>query len=108
MARHDFTEVNLYFYMHRINDFELIDFVKSQKQSRKLNSLLLRLLRRHILEERERLLGALLKSEEELGFLPDVSNSGYIQKDFIDLNDVAKSFLKIESELTLLKQRLSN
>lgn len=107
MARSDFSEMNLYFYLHRINDHEVIDYVKNLKASRKLNSLVLSLLRDHISKERQSLLAGLLESEKQLGFLPDISETRYIPRDLIDLDDLSKSILKIESELCSLKKRLS-
>lgn len=107
MARRNFTEFNIYLYMHSINDFELIDFVKSQKKSRKLNNLVIRLLRNHIAEERERLLNSITVAQNELGSLPDANDFrdiGYIQRDLIDLDQLKKSFLRIESEIRLLKE----
>jgi hypothetical protein len=103
MARADFTEMNLYFYMHRVHDFELISYVKSQKKSRSLNSLVLRLLKRHLREEKEKLVNQLLSHKDELGYLPEIQDSTIINRDLIDLDEVSKSFLKLQSELDLLK-----
>ena len=64
MARPHLTEMNLYFYMHSIRDFELIDYLKTKKKERKLNSLILNLLRKHIAEERNALVNQLLESEK--------------------------------------------
>lgn len=103
MTRTNFTEVNLHFYMHRVHDFEVISYVKAKKQSRSLNSLLLRLLKRHILEEKENLINDLLDKKEKLGFLPDLPDSGFVTRDFIDLQEIEKAFLKVQSELDSLK-----
>lgn len=104
MARPHLTEMNLYFYMHSINDFELIDYLKTKKKERKLNSLILNLLRKHIAEERNALVNQLLESEKELGFLPlPIQNLGYLERDLIDSEELKKSILKIESELSSLK-----
>lgn len=104
MARPHLTEMNLYFYMHSIRDFELIDYLKTKKKERKLNSLILNLLRKHIAEERNALLNQLLESEKELGFLPSpIQNLGYLERDLIDSEELKKSILKIESELSSLK-----
>lgn len=104
MARPHLTEMNLYFYMHNIKDFELIDYLKTKKKERKLNSLILNLLRDHIAKERNSLLGQILEAEKELGFLPSpIEDLGYIERDLIDSNEFKKTILKIELELSSLK-----
>lgn len=108
MARSDFTELSLYFYMHRIHDFELIDYVKQKKSSRKLNALIISLLKKHIAEERENLINGLLLSKEELGFLPVISDPRLLNRELIDSDEIKKSFLKIQSELDSLKGLFSS
>ena len=36
MARPHLTEMNLYFYMHSIRDFELIDYLKTKRRKESL------------------------------------------------------------------------
>lgn len=51
MRKSKFTEMNIYIYLNNELDRELIDKIKKLKTERKLNSLVIRLLREYIDKE---------------------------------------------------------
>ena len=62
-----FSETNVYFYLHNEYDRDVIEQVKILKEKRKLNSLVIRLLREHFEAERQFLISDLREKYEVLG-----------------------------------------
>jgi hypothetical protein len=67
-----FTETNIYFYLHKEIDKDVIEQVNILKKNRKLNSLIISLLKEHFKQQRHDLLSNLKEIEEELGYLPEL------------------------------------
>ena len=57
-----FSETNVYFYLHNEYDRDVIEQVKILKRKRKLNALVIRLLKEHFEAERQSLISDLKKS----------------------------------------------
>lgn len=68
-----FSETNVYFYLHNEHDRDVIEQVKILKEKRKLNSLVIRLLKEHFESERQSLISDLREKYEVLG-LGDIPN----------------------------------
>ena len=68
-----FSETNVYFYLHNEHDRDVIEQVKILKEKRKLNSLVIRLLKEHFESERQSLISDLSEKYEVLG-LGDIPN----------------------------------
>jgi len=68
-----FSETNVYFYLHNEHDRDVIEQVKILKEKRKLNSLVIRLLKEHFESERQFLISDLREKYEVLG-LGDIPN----------------------------------
>jgi len=62
-----FSETNIYFYLHNEYDKDVIEQVKILKEKRKLNALVVRLLKEHFESERQLLISDLQKKYEILG-----------------------------------------
>lgn len=62
-----FSETNVYFYLHNEHDRDVIEQVKILKEKRKLNALVVRLLKEHFETERQSLISDLKKKYEILG-----------------------------------------
>lgn len=62
-----FSETNVYFYLHNEHDRDVIEQVKILKEKRKLNSLVIRLLKEHFESERQSLISDLREKYEVLG-----------------------------------------
>ena len=62
-----FSETNVYFYLHNEYDRDVIEQVKILKEKRKLNALVVRLLKDHFESERQILISDLQKKYEILG-----------------------------------------
>ena len=62
-----FSETNVYFYLHNEYDRDVIEQVKILKEKRKLNSLVVRLLKEHFEYERQLLISDLTEKYEVLG-----------------------------------------
>ena len=62
-----FSETNVYFYLHNELDRDVIEQVKILKEKRKLNPLVIRLLREHFEAERQALISDLTEKYEVLG-----------------------------------------
>ena len=62
-----FSETNVYFYLHNEYDRDVIEQVKILKEKRKLNALVVRLLKDHFESERQNLISDLQKKYEILG-----------------------------------------
>lgn len=62
-----FSETNVYFYLHNEFDRDVIEQVKILKEKRKLNSLVVRLLKDHFESERQSLISDLTEKYEVLG-----------------------------------------
>ena len=62
-----FSETNVYFYLHNEYDRDVIEQVKILKEHRKLNALVIRLLKEHFESERQLLISDLNKKYEVLG-----------------------------------------
>ena len=63
-----FSETNVYFYLHNEHDRDVIEQVKILKEQRKLNALVIRLLKEHFEAERQLLISDLTEKYEILGF----------------------------------------
>ena len=63
-----FSETNVYFYLHNEYDRDVIEQVKILKEKRKLNALVIRLLKEHFEAERQSLISDLTEKYEILGF----------------------------------------
>ena len=63
-----FSETNVYFYLHNEHDRDVIEQVKILKEKRKLNALVIRLLKEHFESERQLLISDLTEKYEILGF----------------------------------------
>ena len=63
-----FSETNVYFYLHNEYDRDVIEQVKILKEKRKLNALVIRLLKEHFESERQLLISDLTEKYEILGF----------------------------------------
>ena len=63
-----FSETNVYFYLHNEYDRDVIEQVKILKEQRKLNALVIRLLKEHFEAERQSLISDLTEKYEILGF----------------------------------------
>ena len=57
-----FSETNVYFYLHNEYDRDVIEQVKILKEQRKLNALVIRLLKEHFEAERQSLISDLKKN----------------------------------------------
>ena len=68
-----FSETNVYFYLHNEYDRDVIEQVKILKEHRKLNALVIRLLKDHFESERQSLISDLRDKYEVLG-LGDIPN----------------------------------
>ena len=68
-----FSETNVYFYLHNEYDRDVIEQVKILKEKRKLNALVIRLLKEHFESERQLLISDLTGKYEILG-LGDTPN----------------------------------
>lgn len=68
-----FSETNVYFYLHNEYDRDVIEQVKILKEKRKLNALVIRLLKEHFESERQFLISDLTEKYEVLG-LGDTPN----------------------------------
>lgn len=53
MRRSKFTEMNIYIYLNNEIDYDLIDKIKKLKSERKLNSVVIKLLREYIEKENQ-------------------------------------------------------
>ena len=62
-----FSETNIYFYLHNEYDRDVIEQVKILKEKRKLNALVIRLLKEHFESERQSLISDLRDKYEVLG-----------------------------------------
>ena len=62
-----FSETNVYFYLHNEYDRDVIEQVKILKEQRKLNALVIRLLKEHFEAERQSLISDLREKYEVLG-----------------------------------------
>ena len=62
-----FSETNVYFYLHNEYDRDVIEQVKILKEKRKLNALVIRLLKEHFESERQLLISDLTEKYEVLG-----------------------------------------
>ena len=62
-----FSETSIYFYLHNEHDRDVIEQVKILKEKRKLNALVVRLLKGHFESERQNLISDLHKKYEILG-----------------------------------------
>ena len=62
-----FSETSIYFYLHNEHDKDVIEQVKILKEKRKLNSLVVRLLKEHFESERQSLISDLREKYEVLG-----------------------------------------
>ena len=62
-----FSETSIYFYLHNEHDIDVIEQVKILKEKRKLNALVVRLLKDHFESERQNLISDLQKKYEILG-----------------------------------------
>ena len=62
-----FSETNIYFYLHNEHDRDVIEQVKILKEKRKLNALVVRLLKEHFESERQSLIFDLREKYEVLG-----------------------------------------
>ena len=62
-----FSETNVYFYLHNEYDRDVIEQVKILKEQRKLNALVIRLLKEHFESERQLLISDLTEKYEVLG-----------------------------------------
>mgnify|MGYP003605897069 CR=1 FL=1 len=62
-----FSETSIYFYLHNEHDRDVIEQVKILKEKRKLNALVVRLLKDHFESERQNLISDLQKKYEILG-----------------------------------------
>ena len=62
-----FLETNVYFYLHNEYDRDVIEQVKILKEKRKLNALVIRLLKEHFESERQLLISDLTEKYEVLG-----------------------------------------
>ena len=62
-----FSETNVYFYLHNEYDRDVIEQVKILKEKRKLNALVIRLLKDHFEAERQSLISDLREKYEVLG-----------------------------------------
>ena len=62
-----FSETNVYFYLHNGYDRDVIEQVKILKEKRKLNALVIRLLKEHFESERQLLISDLTEKYEVLG-----------------------------------------
>ena len=62
-----FSETNVYFYLHNEYDSDVIEQVKILKEKRKLNSLVIRLLKEHFESERQSLISDLTEKYDVLG-----------------------------------------
>ena len=63
-----FSETNVYFYLHNEYDRDVIEQVKILKEHRKLNALVIRLLKEHFEAERQSLISDLREKYDVLGF----------------------------------------
>ena len=68
-----FSETNVYFYLHNEYDRDVIEQVKILKEKRKLNALVIRLLKEHFESERQSLISDLREKYDVLG-LGDTPN----------------------------------
>ena len=62
-----FSETSIYFYLHNEHDRDVIEQVKILKEKRKLNALVVRLLKDYFESERQNLISDLHKKYEILG-----------------------------------------
>lgn len=62
-----FSETNIYFYLHNEHDRDVIEQVKILKEKRKLNALVVRLLKEHFESERQSLISDLTEKYDVLG-----------------------------------------
>lgn len=62
-----FVETNVYFYLHKELDRDVIEQVKILKEKRKLNPLIVRLLKEHFENERQELIADLDEKKNLLG-----------------------------------------
>ena len=62
-----FSETSIYFYLHNEHDRDVIEQVKILKEKRKLNALVVRLLKDYFESERQNLISDLQKKYEILG-----------------------------------------
>ena len=69
-----FSETNVYFYLHNEYDRDVIEQVKILKEKRKLNALVIRLLKEHFESERQLLISDLTEKYEIFG-LGDTPNN---------------------------------
>ena len=62
-----FSETSIYFYLHNEHDRDVIEQVKILKEKRKLNALVVRLLKDHFESERQNLISDLREKYDVLG-----------------------------------------
>lgn len=62
-----FSETSIYFYLHNEHDRDVIEQVKILKEKRKLNALVVRLLKDHFESERQNLISDLTEKYDVLG-----------------------------------------
>lgn len=62
-----FSETSIYFYLHNEYDRDVIEQVKILKEKRKLNALVVRLLKEHFESERQSLISDLREKYDVLG-----------------------------------------
>lgn len=70
-----FSETNVYFYLHNEYDKDVIEQVKILKEKRKLNSLVVRLLKDYFESERQFLISDLREKYDVLGLGDSSSNA---------------------------------
>ena len=79
-----FSETNVYFYLHNEYDRDVIEQVKILKEKRKLNALVVRLLKDHFESERQSLISDLREKYEFLDSADALDGLITDNKDFID------------------------
>ena len=78
-----FSETNIYFYLHNEHDRDVIELVKILKEQRKLNALVVRLLKDHFESERQSLISDLREKYEFLDSADALEGLITDNKDFI-------------------------
>ena len=78
-----FSETNIYFYLHNEHDRDVIEQVKILKEQRKLNALVVRLLKDHFESERQSLISDLREKYEFLDSADALEGLITDNKDFI-------------------------
>ena len=79
-----FSETSIYFYLHNEHDRDVIEQVKILKEKRKLNALVVRLLKDHFESERQNLISDLREKYEFLDSADALEGLITDNKDFID------------------------